>query len=222
LCFSAEASFGVAGLLVPAGVYCLQKAARRNLALLPLSAIPILFSVQQFSEGFVWLGLARGNAEQVRFASLGFLFFGLMFWLFWIPASVAVSETRGNVKLLLGVVALIGLAGGLTLFVPLILDPEVLTTVVENHSIRYMFESAPGFAMFPREAWQLFYVAVVATPLLVTKAQGFGGFSILLVLSAVISQVFYWYAFVSVWCFFAALLSINLCNFFRKLPSQQT
>ena len=129
-----------------------------------------------------------------------------MFWLFWIPLSVTFFESRLRVKWFLGLVALIGLAGGLVLFLPLVWDPDLLTTIVMHHSIHYKFEGSPAFAIAPREVWQLFYLAVVAIPLVVSKAQGFAGFGMVLLLSAMISQVFYWYAFVSVWCFFAALL----------------
>jgi hypothetical protein len=220
LCFSAQASFGVGSLLLPAGAYCIYTAARKNRAFLPLSLIPLLFGAQQFCEGFVWIGLDEPEAPDVRMGSLGFLFFGLLFWLFWIPLSVTFFESRAKVKLFLGLVALIGLAGGLILFLPLMWDPELLTTVVVHHSIHYKFEGSPAFAMFPKEAWQLFYLAVVAIPLVVSKAQGFGGFGIILLVSAIISHFLYGYAFVSVWCFFAALLSLNLCNFFRHLPDR--
>jgi hypothetical protein len=39
-----------------------------------------------------------------------------------------------------------------------------------------------------------------------------------IVLSASVSHVFFWYASASVWCFFAALLSIYLCFSFHGIP----
>ncbi len=220
MCFSAQASFAVAGVLAPAGAYCIYAAARKNRAFLPIALIPIFFGVQQLCEGFVWTEITASEGDYVRLWSLGFLFFGLMFWLCWIPFSVMIFEPRWRKKVILGMVALLGLAGGLALFLPLALDPELLTTVVVHHSIYYRFPDSPTFATFSREAWQVFYFVVVATPFVVSRTQGFAGFGILLLLSVVVSEVFFAHAFVSVWCFFAALLSLVLCRFFYHLPAK--
>src|SRR5437660_880334 len=62
MCFSAEASFGVSAVLLPAGLYCVRAAARKNPAYLPLALFPVLCSVQQFFEGLVWVGLGNDDA----------------------------------------------------------------------------------------------------------------------------------------------------------------
>jgi hypothetical protein len=220
VCFSPEASFAVSGALVPAGVYCIVTAVRTSWAHLPLASIPLFFAAQQVCEGFVWLGLGRDDNYLVRSASLGFLFFGLLFWLVWIPLSVIFLEMRPRIRVVIGIVALAGLVGGLVLYVPLVVDSDLLSTIIVHHSIRYKFDGAPLFALLPREVWQVYYFAVVATPVIISRAEGFGGFGILLLASAVVSHLFYWQTFVSVWCFFAAILSAYLCVFFRRLARQ--
>ena len=73
MCFSAEASFAVAAVLLPAGVYGTSIVATKRPAYLPLAITPIIFSFQQFAEGLVWVGLARGDALLVRVSALAFL-----------------------------------------------------------------------------------------------------------------------------------------------------
>ena len=87
MCFSAEASFGAAALLVPSGAYCLRSAVRKMPRWLPLAAVPLVFGIQQCSEGLVWVGLGRDDAALTREASLVYLFFALTFWPCWAIAT---------------------------------------------------------------------------------------------------------------------------------------
>jgi hypothetical protein len=36
--------------------------------------------------------------------------------------------------------------------------------------------------------------------------------------SAVVTHAVFWYAFISVWCFFAAILSLHICYILYRLP----
>src|SRR5262245_30474127 len=101
MCLSAEASFGVGVVLVPAGVYCISAALRKHPAYLPLGAVPLFFAVQQFAEGLVWIGIDQGNAELVRVNALLFLFFALAFWPIWVPFCAMIAEQQAWRKLLL-------------------------------------------------------------------------------------------------------------------------
>lgn len=221
MCVSAEASFGLTGVLVPVGIYCLKSAAQRDRSLLPISALPLLFGVQQFCEGVVWIGLGRGDVNLTRLAALGFLFFALAFWLFWIPFSSVFLEPRREFQLYLGLCALLGLTGGLILFVPIALNPAELQITLVHHSIRYDYADPPALALAPQEFWHLLYVAVVAAPLLLSKNSTLLWFSTALVISAVISHVYFFYAFASIWCFFAAFLSLYLCYLFHNWPQRR-
>ena len=82
MCFSAEASFAVSAVLLPADIYCTRAAIAKRLAYLPLGIIPLVFSVQQLTEGFVWVGLASDDAVLARAASLSFLAVALVVWCF--------------------------------------------------------------------------------------------------------------------------------------------
>ena len=55
MCFSATANFVGSGLLGAVGVVTLTKVKHRRELL--FAALPTLFAIHQFIEGFVWLGL---------------------------------------------------------------------------------------------------------------------------------------------------------------------
>ena len=61
MCFSAEASFTAAAVLLPAGAVAMRRAYQRDRKYLPLATLPVLFGLQQLFEGFVWTAGHRGN-----------------------------------------------------------------------------------------------------------------------------------------------------------------
>jgi hypothetical protein len=219
MCFSAQASFGLSAILLPAGVYCIHRAIATKRMRLFLAVIPLIFSVQQFCEGLVWTGLDHGNPELARNAAMVFLYFALAFWPFWIPFCAFVLEPPSTKKWILGGITLAGLFIGAMLYVPVLMDPTLLEPQPLNHSIHYDIGGSAAFRLMAFEWWQLMYVIVVASPPIVAPSRGFFIFGIAIVVTAAVSHVFCWYASASVWCFFAAILSIYLCFSFYRLPT---
>jgi hypothetical protein len=222
MCFSPEASFAVGAVLIPAGVYCIRSASRKDRRFLAFSLLPLLFGLQQFCEGFVWLGLESDNLPLARGAALLFLFFALFFWPFWVPFSVSFIDPRPGAKQVLSAAALLALVFGWALFAPILLNSgQWLTIRVVRHSIRYDFQILPAFAVVPGMFWQLLYLASICCPMLVSFDRRFRLFALTLAVSAVISHVVFRYAFESVWCYFAAALSLQLCHAFHELRTPE-
>jgi hypothetical protein len=198
---------------------------RKNATYLPLALVPVAFGLQQFSEGFVWVGLHRDDTALVRQASLIFLFFAVGFWPCWIPFSILLIETRRWTRWLLSLLTLAGLTW-FWLYFSIAEDPvKQLETQVVKHSIRYEVGEIPAFQVAPRLAWRLAYVAVICVSLALArfdtgagpqKASFWGG--LLIAGLFLVSYFLYWHAFLSVWCFFAAVASLLLCSVFFKLP----
>ncbi len=224
MCFSPQASFAVGAALLPAGAYCTQAAVRRDMRFVPLGLVPIAFGLQQITEGFVWLGLREDNAALVQQSSVVFLFFAIAFWPLWIPLSMAIAESRHRQKVILSILAVVGWAW-LWLYWPVAADPaKWLSTEIVQHSIRYNVGEVPALDLAPRWAWRAGYLLVICVPLSMGRFDPGGnrwanlsGGLLVAVLFAV-SVGLYWHAFLSVWCFFAAVLSLLLCGAFRRLP----
>jgi hypothetical protein len=202
-----------------------QAAVRKDVKYLPLALVPVAFGLQQFSEGAVWIGLHRDDLALVRPASLVFLFFAIGFWPFWIPLSVLMIETRRQMRWLLGLLTVAGMTW-FWLYYSIAENPgEVLETLVVKHSIRYEVTDIAAFHVAPRAFWRLAYVAVICVSLALApfeagsgskKATVWGG--LLIAGLFLVSYFLYWHAFLSVWCFFAAVTSLLLCSVFYKLP----
>jgi uncharacterized protein DUF6629 len=225
MCFSAQASFAAGAVLLPAGAFCVRAAVRQNHRFLPLALVPLAFAAQQLDEGLVWLGLEQGNASLVQWGSAVFLFFALAFWPFWIPLSLWFPETRRAGKHLLAGLTVLSLVWA-WLYFPMAAEPgRWLSTEIVAHSVRYQFGNLPGFQVVPRAVWRGAYLLAICVPLLACRPVpgaaslvGLAGGGLVAVLFAV-SYFVFWYAFTSVWCFFAALLSLFLCLAFWRLPS---
>jgi hypothetical protein len=219
MCFSAEASFAVGAVLLPAGAYCLREAVRKDRSTLALAVVPLLCGVQQISEGFAWVGLRTENAALVRAGSLGFLFFALALWPFWVTVAAACAEKRRGFRELLAGLAVLQLAWFFVLYLPLFLRPdELLTTRVVQHSIAYEYPDLAVYRVVPRALLRGFYVVSIAVPLVLCSRGTNQWVGVIFGATAVVAQLLFWYAFVSVWCFFAAVLTVYLCRVFARIP----
>jgi len=217
MCFSAEASFGLSVALLSGGVYCVKNALSKNRLLLPVAIIPILFAVQQFSEGWVWIGLRWENAALVRMFALVFLAFAIVFWPFWVPFCAFVTGKRKE-KIIFGFLSVLGLVIGLGVYGPLFISVDSPVADVINHAIHYNVSGSTTFQFVPVLLWEAMYIAIIASPLFASNSRKILYLGIAIVLSAAVSYLIFWFAFTSVWCFFAALLSLYLCIVFRNLP----
>ncbi len=217
MCFSAGASFTVGAALVPAGIYCIWSAALKKPSYLGLASAPLFFGIQQIGEGFVWHALNHGTDP--RAASLFFLFFALAFWPFWFPVLTTMMEPQPGRKTLFAVLSLLATAWFWILFYPLVVGPEsLLKTEVDHHSLAYRYEDLTIYQYISKTTLRVFYFLSVALPPLLGSETWGRLPGLVLAASALVAAVVYHYAFVSVWCFFAAVLASYLVYVFYRLP----
>jgi len=211
MCFSSEASFTAAAVLVPAGAWALQACrSRRRTDLLSLALCPWLFGVQQALEGFVWLGLkAPLEAPWTDHAAVGFLFFAHGFWPAWIPwcALQAARPRRPELVPLLRLVFALGLVLGLWLWLPLALDGARVAPEIVGGSISYHTRLLAD-GLLSRELGVSSYSLVVLVPLLLCGSQRLAWYALALLVSVVVSWIAFTQTFTSVWCFLAAVLAL--------------
>lgn len=219
MCISAEVSFGLSGLLLATGLYCVTRAFRTDKRLIPLALVPLIFCVQQFCEGWVWTGVHHSDPQLLKTAALCYLFFALFLWPVWASLSIVPMESRRGVRAFLGVMALAGAIVGGCLYLPVLLHPQWLSVEVVNHSIYYNTSAVEFLGFIPSLAWGVIYLGAVAVPFFVSRHRRLFHMGLALVLSAAASHVFFRYAAASIWCFFAAGLSVYLCSLFYRAPA---
>ena len=215
MCFSAGASFGVAAGLSVIGTLSVHKTSQRK-KLIPLAVSPLFFALQQSCEGVVWLTLNSGDATSVLhvLGMYGFLFFAAFWWPFWIPFTLYSAESIPKRKKLLFITLCIGICTGLMLF----LSWPLQTTGAQiiNHHIDYPVANYP-FGIINTFAGQLItwiislgYCIATIAPFFVSSIGYAWILGIGIGSGLIISYLFYFMAFPSVWCFFAAVCSVLL------------
>ena len=136
MCFSAEASFTTAIILGATGGAAIKDTYSPSQFL--IAAIPILFALQQFSEGFIWLHLTQkiGSDNLFLNAQRSFLTFAFLIWPIWIPLSFALAEPIAWRRFLL----FVNLCFGITLSLinlSYALKEEISVQII-HHSLHYM------------------------------------------------------------------------------------
>jgi heme/copper-type cytochrome/quinol oxidase subunit 4 len=192
MCFSATASFVASGALTLMSVATFLVARKKDKILV---AIPILFGIQQAFEGIQWLHLRNGSTSP--FAAYGFLFFALIVWPSYVPAFVFTLDKKR--RRLLRVFVLFGALVSLYSLILLVTQP----IPVREHAncITYDFH-------FPFESVALpLYMIAVLGALFVSSRAVFRWFGGAIAILSLVTWRLYSHNFVSVWCFFAAVVS---------------
>jgi hypothetical protein len=197
MCFSATASFSAGAVLLGLGTLTLKSASRPRE--LPFAAIPLLFAIQQLSEGVIWLTF-RYEAAQLNAAMTHvYSFFSHVLWPVYVPVAVLLIEPPGRRRRALLAFVAAGVAVGAYLLYILVAYPVVSRPTGQH--IEYV---SPHF--FALAAMTLYLASTTLSPLLSTH-RTVKVFGLLALASFATAYFFYATWFISVWCFFAALLS---------------
>ena len=208
MCFSAEVSFGAATVLIPAGGLAIYRAYNHERRYTAIAALPMLFGIQQFVEGLVWMSGAQANSHWVEQASLAYMFFSWLAWPVWVPVSTYFVEPERRKPLYLGFAVAGGMLGGIQYF-PYFAHDGWLVAKFLPYAISYEGREILDF-LITREATYAIYVAVVIGPLLLSTDHRIKFFGVLVSLVLAVTYFFFSYAYISVFCFGGALMSIYL------------
>jgi hypothetical protein len=206
VCFSATANFAGSAVLGTIGVATLAEVKHRREVL--LAAMPCLFALHQFTEGFVWLGLDRGMPLLAHDAGAAYVLYAQGLLPALMPLSIFLIEpTRRRQRLMFGFLAL-GTLLALYILWGLIAYP--LYVAAEAHGIIYnnvMVVTTPVAVLY-----------VIAT----CGAMFFSGFRSLVamgwanLIGLLIVMEVRRYEFTSLWCAYAAVVSVLIYIFFRR------
>jgi len=201
MCFSAGASFAGGAAIAAIGVITIRTnsdPSRRVFA-----AMPLVFGVQQISEGFVWVALqSSGHDLMLSLASYTFLFAAVILWPTYVPLSVLLMEKSTNKRrahipfLVMGILV--------SLYYGFRAVTSDIVPVISSHHIKYTGD-------FPQR-WALTafggYLAATLIPLFISGRRKVWLLGLLMTVSCLITGIFYKEYLTSVWCFFAALISM--------------
>ncbi|WP_300653891.1 DUF6629 family protein [Hydrogenophaga sp.] len=207
MCFSATASFSAGAFLLGVGTLTVRTALdtgqRRDL---PFAAIPMLFAIQQLIEGVIWLTFTEDAPRLNAVMTQVYSFFSHVLWPVYIPVAVLLMEPLGWRHRALNVFVAAGATVGAYLMYALVAFP-----VVSKPTGQHIEYDSPHF--FAAVTMTLYLLSTVISPLLSTHrmVQVFGALALL---SFGAAYAFYATWFISVWCFFAALLSAVICLHF--------
>ena len=197
MCFSATASFSAGTVLLGLGALTLKSARRPRE--LPFAAIPLLFAIQQLSEGVIWLTFQYESPLLNTVMTHMYEFFSHVLWPIYVPVAVMLMEPKGwHRHALIAFVAAGVAVGGYLLYI-LIAFP-----VISRPTGQHMEYVSPHF--YAGVVMTLYLLSTAISPMLSTyrMVKVFGYLALFS-----FAAVYYFYAtwFISVWCFFAALLS---------------
>lgn len=198
MCFSTEASFVAGAGLVALGVASQRSVTQPRDRL--LAAVPLIFGIQQLTEGVVWLTVGDESAKLINTAAtFGFSTFAAL-WPTLLPTAIGIAEPERMRRRLFACVSVIGaLASGYMIFQ---LARYGVFAEIYCNSVRYLVDT-PGETL----ARWVYVVFTVATG--ICSSQRFARiFCGLLFVAYWVSFYAYTETYTSVWCFFAALLSM--------------
>ncbi len=209
MCFSATASFTASGALAIAGVVSMKTAKKEERL---LAIVPLLFALQQFIEGLQWLAPHPSTISQLL--GYGFLFFAFLLWPTYIPIVAYSIEKDARRKRLLRWCIGVGLLTSLGLLY--VIPTQSLSVQLLSCGINY------NIAVPFVNIGIVWYLIATCGSLAISSSRFLQIFGTAGFLSAVFTAWVFSQTFTSVWCFFAAALSISLFLYFRRKPPAKT
>jgi hypothetical protein len=178
------------------------------------AALPTLFAIHQFIEGFVWLGLDGILSPAVaRDMGAAFMLYAQGLLPFLLPLSVFLFEpdrkSRGRM------LPFLVLGGGTTLYILWALTAFPLQLYVKGNSIVYINQATNNTAV------AVLYVIATCGSLFFSKIRMmviFGAANLAILLAV---MEFKRYAFTSLWCAYAAVASAIILAFFWRSHAER-
>ncbi|HSZ60911.1 MAG TPA: DUF6629 family protein [Terriglobales bacterium] len=207
MCFSATANFVGSGVLGAIGVVTLTKVKHRRELL--FAALPTLFAIHQFMEGFVWLGLDGILSPAVAHdMGAAFMLYAQGLLPFLLPLSVFLFEADRKSRQRMLPFLVLGL--GTTLYILWALTAFPLQLYIRQNTIVYINQATNNMTV------AVLYVIATCGSLFFSKNKMmvvFGAANLAILLAV---MAFKRYAFTSLWCAYAAIASIIILAYFWR------
>lgn len=206
MCFSATASFTAGAALLGIGALTLRSTTRG--AEIPYAAIPVLFGLQQLVEGGLWLTFLDKAPHLNSILTHVYSLFSHVLWPVFVPIAVLLLETVPWRRKALKALVVGGAISGTYLLYFWALDPTT-SRVVGQHIVY----DSPHFYIAPI---LVLYVLGTCVSSLLSSHSAVRWFGAVSLASYAAASAFYAVWFISVWCFFAAVMSATVWLYFRQ------
>ncbi len=218
MCFSATASLTSGAAITTLGALTLPMV--REPRERPFAALPLLFGIHQILEGIIWLRLDDGQPTSIHDPVVAvWLFMAWTLLPVGVPLAVSWFEPDPRRRQLMLGLAVVGAVVGVYLLALGAIDST--TVWIDQHHLVYGLPVVAWVAAIP-------YVAATCGSMLASSHRFVVIFGAVLAASAALTVMVASVAFTSVWCFFAAVLSLGLFGHYaiqrdeRSAPAELT
>jgi hypothetical protein len=207
VCFSATANFVGSAVLGTIGVVTLTKVKHRREML--FAALPTLFAIHQFFEGFVWLGLDGVLSPSVTHdMAAAFMLYAQGLLPLLLPLSVLLFEPGKRDRRRMLPFLLIG--GATTIYTLWALTAYLFHVYIKQNSIVYINEATNN------DVIAVLYLIATCGSLFFSKIRTMVIFGAVNVVILLVVMAIKRYAFTSVWCAYAAAASLIILVYFWR------
>jgi hypothetical protein len=207
MCFSATANFVGSAALGTVGVLTFTKVKHRRELL--FAALPTLFAIHQFIEGFVWLGLDGILSPAVTHdMGAAFMLYAQGLLPFLLPLSVLLFEPGVHNRRRM--LPFLGIGTATTLYILWALAAFPTQIYIRGNSIVYINPATNNTAV------AIFYIVATCGTLFFSKVRAmvlFGAANLVILLCVMAVRR---YAFTSLWCAYAAVASVIILAYFWR------
>lgn len=205
MCFSAEADFVSGAVIGAIGLATLTQVEKPRE--IPLAVLPLALALHQVVEGFVWRDLDTGPNHSTGVAVYLYLAFAWVVIPVFLPFAIMLLEPPGRRRRQIG--ALVAVGGVAAVYLAAgIVGGDVSAHTVE-HTIQY-----GGAGQYATAVTGLYIVATCGAPLL-SSFRAIVWFGIANVVTVTTIAVIQIEGFTSVWCLWAAVVSVLIYVQFR-------
>ena len=176
------------------------------------ASIPLIFSAQQITEGFLWLALSNSTfAPLQNVTTYIFLFIAQIIWPFAAPLATLIltkSKSRKQIQKILLVIGAV---------VSLYLAYCLLSFNVEAKIISYHISYEQDYPKALSKYGGVLYIIATIAPSIFSGIKRMWLLGTTILTSYIITTIFYVDYIVSVWCLFASVISVAIYLIMHEL-----
>ncbi|BBZ69025.1 DUF6629 family protein [Mycobacterium paraseoulense] len=204
MCFSITADLVVGTALVPVAVAALREV--KQWRELPFALLPTVFAVHQFLEAAVWPNdvVSAGTAQ---FALRAYVFIALPLLPALVPFAILMLEPRGA---RLRVAPFVALGAVVSAYLAVVVLTRPIGVKTCPHALEYQTDARDSYV------WAVLYIVAVIGPALISGYRSIVVFGLANLVGLIVVAILYLQAFASLWCIYAAVLSVLVLVHMRR------